>query len=83
MYFHDEHVIIKQKTDKKPCVFLAIKMKFYGIQFILTTATFYRFKTILKADVGGQCCPDLLCGVCQSKSVIFSREGYRVFGFRI
>ena len=28
-------------------------------------------------------CPDLLCGFCQSKSEIFSREGFRVSGFRI
>ena len=28
-------------------------------------------------------CPDLLCGVCQSKAEIFSREVFRVSGFRI
>ena len=38
MYFHDEHVIIK--TDKNSLFFLAIEMKFDGIQFVATTATF-------------------------------------------
>ena len=38
MYFHDEHVIIK--TDKKSLFFLAIEMKFDGVQFSATTATF-------------------------------------------
>ena len=29
------------------------------------------------------CCSDLLCGLCQLKPKGFSREGFRVSGFRI
>ena len=50
-------------------------MKFYGIQFIITTATFYRFKTILKVDVGGQRCPNsvrIYCAVSVSQNLEFS-----------
>ena len=41
------------------------------------------FLDLFHQNVDGQRCPDLLCGVCQSKSEIISREGFRVSGFRI